>query len=195
MEIYKEFSLKDLPNEEWRDVVGYEGLYKVSNMGRVKMLPRNVLANKSQRIIPEHIIKQIETQKGYLSVDLWNMNNRKRFMVHRLVLNAFNGKNSDKKECNHKNENRKDNIYTNLEWISHKENINYGSRTEKQKVAMINHSRMSKPIVQYDLNGRFIAEYPSMRQAARELCFDMSNIKDCCKGRYKSTHGFVFKYK
>lgn len=192
---YETLNLEDLPNEEWKPVSGYEGLYCVSNLGRVKMLERKVMANKSTRIIKEHIIRQIETTKGYLHVDLWAKNKHTRAAVHRLVLFAFYGEPESKKECNHKNENRKDNRVENLEWITHKENLNYGSRLERHRAAMLNHPNMSKSISQYDLNGDFIQDFSSIREAARVLGFSMCNIKDCCKGRYKQTHGYIFKYK
>lgn len=195
MEIYQNLSLEDLPNEEWRDVVGYEGLYQVSNMGRVKMLERKVLANKSIRTIKEHLIKQNFSEKKYLNICLWHKNKGKTFFVHKLVLNAFKPKESDDLECNHLNEIRTDNRIENLEWISHMDNLKYGSRAEKHRKAMTNHISMSKKVVQLSLSGDFIAEYPSLREAERVLGFPMSNIKECCKGRYKSTHGFIFKYK
>lgn len=195
MEIYKNLNLSNLKDEIWNDVVGYEGLYQVSNLGRVKMLERKVLANKSIRIIKEHIIKQYFTTKKYLFVTLWSRNKSKQYAVHRLVLESFKGLPPQKMECNHINENRTDNRIDNLEWLTHIDNLNYGSRTTKHKKAMTNHPSMSKKVIQYDLNGVFICEYPSLREASRILGFHMSNIKECCKGRYKSTHGFIFKYK
>lgn len=195
MDIYKNLSLEDLPNEEWRDVVGYEGLYQVSNLGRVKMLEREVLANKSIRQIKAHLIKQYFTSKKYLFVTLWSNNKSRQIMVHRLVLESFKGSPHTHQECNHINEKRDDNRIDNLEWATHIDNLNYGSRTEKHRAAMTNHPSMSKGVIQYDLSGNFICEYPSLREAARNLGFYMGNILECCKGRYKSTHGFIFKYK
>lgn len=195
MEIYKNLSLKDLPNEEWRDVVGYEGLYKVSNMGRVKMLERSVPQRYGYKRIEEHLIKQILSPKNYLFVDLWRSNKNKRMSVHRLVLQAFSQQDSDRLECNHINEIRLDNRIENLEWLSHKDNLNYGTRKDKHKQILTNHPSLSKSVLQYGLDGEFIAEYPSLREAGRQLNISMCNIKDCCKGRYKKTHGFIFKYK
>lgn len=196
MEIYKNLSLENLPNEEWKDVVGYEGLYQVSNLGRVKMLMRKVLANKSIKTINEHLIKQIETSKGYLYVDLWMNNTSRRLGVHRLVLLAFTDKGINTPlEVNHINEIRKDNRLCNLEWLTHKENINYGLRTEKHKIAMRNHKSLSIPIIQYDLQGNIIKEFPSMREVVRQLHIGMDTIRDCCKGNIKNVKGFIFKYK
>lgn len=195
MDTYKNLSLEDLPNEVWKDVVGYEGLYQVSNLGRVKMLPRKVLANKSIKNIKEHILKQTISKKGYLYVDFWVNNKVKRFAVHRLVLSAFLGNSEISLECNHKNENRSDNRLDNLEWLTHRENLNYGNRTNKQKQKMLNHPSLSLPVIQYNMVGQYIAEYKSLREAGRVLGFSFSCIKECCKGRCKSTHGYIFKYK
>ena len=64
MEIYKNLSLENLEGEVWKDIPNYEGLYQVSNLGRVKMMSRVVMANKSKRKISEHIIKQTKNPKG-----------------------------------------------------------------------------------------------------------------------------------
>lgn len=194
-EIYKNLSLEDLPGEVWRDVVGYENKFMVSNMGRVKMLERKVLANKSIKTIKEHILNQYVTEKGYLCVHLWSNNTKKQEFVHKLVLSSFYREKYNDEECNHKNEIRSDNKLYNLEWITHKENLNYGNRTRKHSESMKNHPSMYKGVIQMDMNGNFISEYPSLREAGRMLNIHMTNIKDCCKGKYKSTHGYIFKYK
>lgn len=195
MEIYQNLSLENLPNEEWRDVVGYEGLYKVSNLGRVKMLERKVLANKSIKTIKEHLIKQIKSPKGYLFVDLWTKNKNKRVGVHICVLMSFCPTNNSSLECNHINENRDDNRIENLEWLTHKENLNYGNRTQKHKQALLNHPKMSKGVILCDKKGNVIKEYPSMREVIRELHIGGKTLKDCCDGIREYKNGLTFKYK
>ncbi len=193
--LYKNLSLEDLPGEEWRDVVGYEGLYKVSNLGRVKMLERNVLANKSIKKIKEHILSQHLSSKKYLTVHFWVKNHKKAEYVHKLVLTAFIRERLDGEECNHLNEVRTDNRLVNLEWISHKENINYGNRSKRHSEAMRNHPHLSKPVIQFGMDGNFIAEYPSLREAGRVLNVNYNQIKECCKGRINNAFGYIFKYK
>lgn len=194
-EIYKNLSLEDLPGEVWKDVVGYEGLYQVSNLGRVKMLSRNVLANKSVRTIKEHIITQHISQKGYLYVCLWDNNKGKKVYVHKIVLSSFLRGKGIGEECNHLNENRTDNRLNNLEWCSHKYNINYGERTKKHSKSMKNHKSLSVPVIQLSLNNEYIAEYPSLREAGRVMNRSFTSIKECCKGRCKSAFGFKWMYK
>ena len=194
-EIYKNLSLEDLPGEEWRDVVGYDNKFMVSNMGRVKMLERKVLANKSIKTIKEHILKQHVSTKGYLYVHLWSDNKKERQYVHKIVLSSFFRCKNANEECNHKNEIRTDNSLENLEWLSHKENINYGDRTKKHSASMMNHKSLSKPIVQLSLDGILIEEYPSLREAGRRLGVSYTHIGECCRGKINSAFGYKFQYK
>lgn len=106
MEIYQNLSLEDLPNEEWRDVVGYEGLYQVSNLGRVKSLEvkfKNSFYNKKR----EKIMSQHDNGKGYLTISISINGKSKKEYVHRLVANSFIYRDEDKVEVNHKNLNKK----------------------------------------------------------------------------------------
>lgn len=109
--IYKNTNIKNLPNEEWREIEGYDGLYHVSNLGRVKSIKFN------------KILKQ-NFSRGYLILGLTNKNRkRKTERVHRLVLFAFKEElYEENKECNHINNIRTDNRAINLEWVLHKEN-------------------------------------------------------------------------
>lgn len=194
-EIYKNLSLEDLPGEEWRDVVGYDNKFMVSNMGRVKMLERKVLANKSIKTIKEHILKQHVSTKEYLYVHLWSDNKKEMQYVHKIVLSSFFRCKKATEECNHKNEIRTDNSLENLEWLSHKENINYGYRSEKHSASMKNHKSLSKPIVQLSLDGILIEEYPSLREAGRRLGVSYTHIGECCRGKINSAFGYKFQYK
>ena len=113
--------------EIWKDVVGYEGLYQVSNYGRVKSLPKihktTKNYNKLGYITKEKILRQRKTQRGYFIVTLYKDQKGKSLYVHRLVANMFI-LNKDNKPCiNHKNGDKKDNKVTNLEWCTYSENM------------------------------------------------------------------------
>ena len=112
MEIYKNLSIESLPNEEWRDIVGYEGLYQVSNLGRVKSLRRNKLL--SPRV----------GSKGYLSVALCKDGGFDSQRIHRLVYCAFIGDIPINMELDHINTIKVDNSLSNLRLVTHKENMN-----------------------------------------------------------------------
>jgi hypothetical protein len=102
--------------EEWRDIEGYEGLYKISNYGRVKSYQKRT----------EKILKPNITEKGYFRIALYlDVNNRKTFKIHRLVAKAFIPNLRHFNEVNHKDGNRQNNFYTNLEWQDHHYNCNH----------------------------------------------------------------------
>ena len=112
--------------EEWRPVKGYEGLYEVSNLGRVKSLERDIV--KSDGVIQhrsERIKEQTETPDGYLSVKLSADGTDCRRGVHRLVAEAFVDGWTEGAEVNHIDFDRKNNVPENLEWISHGDNVRY----------------------------------------------------------------------
>lgn len=112
MEIYEDLSIESLPNEEWRDVVGYEGLYQASNLGRIKSLRRN------------KILSPRKCRLSYLSVALCRDGSFNNKRIHRLVYEAFVGRIQNGKEIDHINRKPWDNRLTNLRLVTHKENMN-----------------------------------------------------------------------
>ena len=161
--------------EIWRDKKYYEGRYQVSNCGRVKSLKR-------KNVLKEKILKPYVDKDGYLTVALNNP--RKTFLVHRLVAEAFIP-NPDNLPCvNHKDENKQNNVVSNLEWCDRKYNQNYGTRTEK----------CSKKVYQYTLDGELVREWISATEAGRNG-FSQSGINNCCLGKAKTHKGFRWSYK
>lgn len=122
--------------EEWRDIEGYEGLYQISNLGRVKSLER---IDGNNHPVKEKIIKPYKTIGGYIQICLWKNGKVKHFQIHRLVAQAFIPNPNNLPECNHKDENPLNNCADNIEWCDHKYNINYGTRTEKASEKMKGH--------------------------------------------------------
>ena len=170
--------------EEWRPVVGYEGLYEVSNMGKVKSLERMKWNGNGCYKIPERILKPKKDKGGYLQVNLSKDGKDKWCTVHRLVATAFLPNLDNLPQVNHIDENKENNCVQNLEWCSRSYNINYGTRNEK----------ISKPILGIDRVTGLIVEFPSIREAERKLGIAPSNICACLKGRYKSCGGFYWMY-
>lgn len=107
METYQNLSLEDLPNEIWRDVVGYEGLYQVSNLGRVKSLDRYAEYPNYIKRINGRIMSQQDNSKGYLTVILSLNGLTKKLYVHRLLAEAFIPNTDNKIEVNHIDLNKK----------------------------------------------------------------------------------------
>lgn len=131
-EIYKNLSLEDMEGEIWKDIEDYEGLYQISNMGRIKRLSRKSTdKNGNTSILKEKMLKQHLTKIGYLDISLTKNKKQKHYYVHRLVGFAFIPNPKNKKTINHKNEIKTDNRVENLEWMTQAENNVYGTKIEK----------------------------------------------------------------
>src|SRR5574344_917934 len=139
--------------EEWRDVVGYEGYYQVSNLGRVKSIERKICLEtrnvRCSKTISSRILKQAEYRNGYLKVVLSKNGIHENKLVHRLVMESFKKDRNLSYQVNHKDENKKNNNIDNLEWCTNSYNINYGNRNK------ITGEKNSKKILQFK-NGEFI---------------------------------------
>lgn len=125
--------------EIWKNVEGYEGVYEVSNLGRVRSVDRYVLMIDGRKQFKEgKMLAQIKRRKGqnYLSVGLWKNNKLKTCLVHRLVAKAFIPNVTNKHFINHKDENPENNCASNLEWCTALENINYGTRSKRAAETM-----------------------------------------------------------
>ena len=177
-------------DEIWKDIKDYEGLYQVSNWGRVKSFDTYKKGkNGSIRFYKGKILKLKTNKDGYSQIGLWKNGKRKYFLVHRLVAEAFIS-NTDNLPCvNHKDENKQNNVVSNLEWCSAQYNNTYGTRIER--VAL----KKKKPVLQYTLDGAFVREWASAKQSEREDGFDSTNICKCCQGKIKTHKDFIWKYK
>ena len=182
-------------NEEWRDIKGYEGLYQISNLGRIKSFDKVIAQkNNSTAIKKGRILKPSTSHSGYYQIVLSKQSIRKSYKVHRLIWLAFYGSIPEGYEVNHINEIKTDNRLSNLNLMTHKENCNWGTGIERCHNQLIN-GKCSKSVLQFDLNDNFIKEYSSINQAKRETGFNSSDISSCCKGKRKTAHGFKWKYK
>ena len=159
----------------------YEGLYQVSNWGRIKSL--NYLNTGK-----ESVMEPDKTTNGYLQVGLWKNGESKKCLVHRLVAIAFVPNPEGKPEVNHIDENKENNRVENLEWKWHKDNCNHGTRNERIAKAL------SKPVLQLSLSGDLIREWPSIAECGRNG-FSLSAVCKCCNGKQKTHKGFRFMYK
>lgn len=169
-------------NEEWRPIQDYEELYEVSNYGRVRSL---VDTHRNIRKVPK-ILKARKNRGGYLYVSLYKDGREKKFKVHRLVAKAFIPNPLNLNEINHKNEDKENNHVSNLEWCSHKYNINFGTCIER----MI--EKLSKAVISIDKFGN--EEYfPSLREAERQG-FNSGHICACINGKRKTHGGRTWRY-
>ena len=171
----------DMTKEIWRDIEGYEGLYQVSDQGRVKSLGHKL--RKSERIL-----KPVVRHDGYQVVGLYTGGKPKTLKVHRLVCQAFHENPENKPQVNHLNEIKTDNRASNLEWATARENSNFGTRTERLGKAQ------SKPVAQYAQDGELIKIWPSVRETERQTGFRHGYICQAANGKRKQAYGFIWKY-
>ena len=173
----------------------YEGLYKVSNFGRILSLNyRNT--GRAELMNPENV-------KGYLQVGLWKNGERKMCKVHRLVAETFLPNPEGKPYINHKIEGDEgktlniiifnedgtiDKEKSTIEWCTPKENNDYGTHNERVAKAR------SKPVLQLTLTGELIREWPSTAECGRNG-FDYSAVAKCCRGELPHYKGFRWEYK
>lgn len=168
-----------LLNEIWKPIPGFEGLYEVSNLGRIKSLKRNTT---SGGIMKTHV------NKGYEYSHLCKNGKHRNVKVHRAVAEAFIPNPDNKPDVNHKDENPLNNRADNLEWATKKENVNYGTRAERFS------QKISKRIIQMDLDGNPITVWPSSLAIEKTLGFRSSNIRSVCCGTAKTAYGFIWKH-
>lgn len=192
-EIYKNLDLNDLPNEIWKDIVGYEDKYQVSSLGRVKSL-----ANDKSR--KEKILRQGKNDKnGYLQVNLCKEGKMKTCTVHRLVGNAFIDNPNNFRCFNHKNEDKTDNRVENLEPCDHQYNLNY-KNAQARRVASIdwksvgrkNAEKLSRQVYQYSLDGTLVATWDSTAEAGRNG-FRCGNVSACCNNKFNREGNNIYK--
>ena len=163
--------------EIWKDIEGYENLYQVSNLGRVKSLGNGGSNSK------ERILKQLN-KNGYFGVCLCKEGKTKCFDIHRLVASEFIPNLDNLPMVNHKDECKANNRVDNLEWCSAKYNNNYGTRIQRIT------EKKSKQVLCVE-TGKI---YPSLRQAERELGISHNNISAACRGLQKTCGGFHWRY-
>jgi len=183
--------------EIWKDVSGYEGIYQVSNIGRVKSLQRTfTLHDGRPQTKPKRILKQATSHKGYKIVKLCKIGEEHTCQVHRLVAEAFIPNPMNLPQVNHKDENKSSNAVENLEWCTNDYNVSYGTGRLRGIQKRIN-GKKSKPVLQFNSNGISLAEFPSVDEAARQLgnISKQGNICACCNGTRKTAYGFIWQYK
>lgn len=181
--------------EEWKPVVGYEGLYEVNNTGRVRSTFRYCRELKQSQ------------RTTYRMVQLWKNHIGKNKSVHRLVAEAFIPNDNNYPQVNHKDENKFNNNVSNLEWCTASYNQRYGTIIERRRrntdyysekritACIRNGHACGKPVYQFSKSGELIARYESALDAQRITGINASHIGECCKyKRYKSVGGYVWRF-
>ena len=175
--------------EIWKDIKGYNEKYKISNLGRIK----NTNTNK---ILSQHISKC-----GYYRVGLYKKKKSKNIEIHRIVAETFIYNQKQKEEVNHIDGNKKNNNVNNLEWATHKEDINHAWKNqlfEPVREASRRYGKnnpSAKQVIQYDLQGNEIEVYHCIAEAVKETNINKTSIGKCCNNRQKTAGGYIWKFK
>lgn len=178
-----------MEQEIWKDVVGYEGLYQVSNLGRIKSLPKEKKTPTTTFMTKETILNQHKDKGGYFRVMLTKKGKSILKLVHIIVASAFIGERGNL-TVNHKDENKANNNVNNLEYLTRVENVRYGTGIIRSAKNRQNNPNIGISVNQFNLDGTFVARYKSAFLAIKlngwKGCG--SNILECCR---KNTHLWV----
>ena len=173
--------------EQWKDIKGYEGIYQISNEGRVKSLEK--IKNGSNQFgkcimhVKEKILKQYPNTLGRLQIDLKKDGDRKMCLVHRLVAETFIPNPENYTNVHHIDENKINNNVENLKWID-----------ESEHKAMHAAKRFSKKVYQYTLDNELVKIWDSTRECGRNG-FNSTCVSFCCRNKYKKKKNIFKGYK
>lgn len=185
-------------NEEWRPVIGYEGLYEVSNLGRVKSLGREKTTHSKRwgvvftQQVKEKILVPLLGSNGRYHFSLYKDGKKKIHSRASIVANAWVGGYQDGYEINHIDENVKNDVASNLEWCSHLYNMRYGTRNDRaiKKMRKTKGRRVKVTTKQ----GGLIGIYETISDACRDIGCSSSNVSKCCLGKIPSLAGYYWQY-
>ena len=175
-------------SEKYLPIEGFPD-YLITSQGRVLSLKYGKMRELKPRI----------DRDGYLDVLLYKNGKQYRISIHRLVAQAFIPKPENKSEVNHIDEDKTNNHVSNLEWMTHKENINHGTRNERVSKIMSDGRRKgskhyrARAVVGFKINGCGIKYYSYIRECEKDG-FVRSAISQCCKGKLKSHKGYKWFY-
>ena len=192
-EVHSSVDLGKVICEEWKDIQGYEGLYQVSNCGRVKSHDRVVFQSNRYGTTTVHvykgkILKECANPNGYIHVDLHKNGKVKRFLMHRLVAMHFLKRLNEQNVINHLDGNKFNNHVSNLEWCTQSHNIQYAY---EHGTKIPPHMRQ---IAQCDMDGNIIKIWDSIADACRKVHVSSSNVAKACRGTRKHAGGFKWQY-
>lgn len=202
-----------MQEEIWKDVVWYEGRYKVSSIGRVFSTGNYIDGRK----YTPRFITQTKDKGGYCVVRLYKGKKQKMFKVHRLVAMMFIPNPNNYPCVDHINTIRDDNRVENLRWVTYSMNANNKLtkmnlstaaikacssekvRKERSIRAKANMDKMmekvKRSVLQFNINGDFVGEYESVSSAAKNIGGFSTCICSVCKGKKKTYYGYIWKYK
>lgn len=175
-----------LPNEEWRAVVGYEGLYEISNLGRVK------------RCENQRLLKHLPHHQGYYLISLYRNGVGEFKLLHRIIAEAFIPNPENKPCIDHINTIKSDNRIENLRWVTQKDNMNNPITKKKMSdsfnTELQRESQPSRSVDMLSMNNDYEQTFKSISEASRFVNGNVAAIHRCCCGKQNYAYGHKWKY-
>ena len=182
-ECENQMSIDDI--EVWKDVDEFDGVYQISNFGRLKSVERTVKHPKGECVIKGKFLSEVVNKKGYIEYQITYNSKHYGRKAHRLVANAFIPNPQNLPQVNHIDGDKTNNKASNLEWCTNRHNVIHAYENQLHK---------TRPIIQFDLDGNEIKKWKSAGEIQRELGLRRSHIHEACKGKRKTFHGYVWKF-
>lgn len=184
-----------MENEIWRDIVGFEGRYQVSNWGNVKSL------NYRNRGFSKNLTPKTNN-RGYLWVELIKYKKRKCFLIHRLVAQAFVDNPNGFEFVNHKDEKPSNCNANNLEWCNRSYNAKYSINRHPERYKNTKRKGKKRTNIKYEkhlinqlsLDGSFLKSWNSFWEIGKEFNYRTSSLKECCEGKRKTAYGYKWEF-
>ena len=192
--LFSGYDSQALANEQWRDIEGYEGLYQVSDIGRVRRMPKG------------KIRVQKAARNGYLQINLSKDNKVRWAGVHRLVAAAFIPNPDSLPMVNHKDEDKHNNRVDNLEWVTPQQNCLHGTATARQNKSRHHNDpdnkRWKEIAMKHALgccrynkaDNTLVKQYASLTEAAQDSGINITTILNQCKGKTQSRTSTYWRY-
>jgi len=176
----------------WLSVIGYEGLYEVSDMGEVRSVNRVVMRQGKLLRRSGRSCKNHTNRNGYLLVWLSKGGRSLGYSVHQLVARAFIGLPAEGEQVNHKNGVKTDNRPSNLEWLTFTENVRHSYRELGRKNLPGELRKNARPVSMYTKSGVLLRSYQTLHEASADTGVLATSITNCIGGRSKTAGGFLW---
>lgn len=177
--------------EFWKDVAGYEEVYQISSLGRVRSKDHYVKTGRynGTRLAPGKLLKPNKSSHGYLFIKTSKKYGSKHLAIHRLVAQAFISNPNNYPDVNHKDEVKDNNRLENLEWCNHSYNAKYGTCQQR----LLKYKQKAVCMIDLKTN-QVLKTFISMKVAAREIGVSSVCISCACRGKSHTAGGYGWRY-